>query len=124
MANVTVEPHLFDQQGERHEPALGGGWETSPTFLVVSDNRDKAAEATAGGCSSLLFRRSERHGTDPAEMTGEFPQYTPNYVSDVYLTDLGPLIHADTKGELSTGMADGMLRILEPNSGRRKSPRL
>ena len=112
MANVTVEPHLFDQQGERHEPALGGGWETSPTFLVVSDNRDKAAEALRA--AAVRFYSVDQNGTEltRAEMTGEFPQYTPNYVSDVYLTDLGPLIYADTKGELSTGMAEGMLRIL------------
>jgi hypothetical protein len=31
--------------------------------------------------------------------------YTPNYVSDIHLTDIGPTFYFDTKGELAAPMA-------------------
>ncbi|BCW66661.1 hypothetical protein NicSoilB4_14240 [Arthrobacter sp. NicSoilB4] len=112
MANVSVQPDLFDQQGERHEAALGGGWETSPAFLVVSEDRDKAVAALQAAAVRLYSVDQNGKELTREEMTGAYPQYTPNYISDVYLTDLGPMIYTDTKGELSTGMAQGMLRIV------------
>ena len=109
---ITVAPDIFDQQGEKWEEGLGQGWETSPAFLVVSDDEDKAARALYA--AAQRFYAVDQFGNEltPEEMTGEYPQYTPNYVSDVYLTELGPMIWTDTKGELAAGMADEMLRIL------------
>ncbi|HEX9088676.1 MAG TPA: hypothetical protein VF867_14255 [Arthrobacter sp.] len=119
-ANVTVEPHLFDQQGEKHPAALGGGWETSPTFLVVADDQAKAADALRAAAVRFYFVDQNGKELTRAEMTGDYPQYTPNYISDVYVTDLGPMIYADTKGELSVGMATGMLQILVAELRSRK----
>lgn len=110
--SVTIQPHFFDQQGEKHGAALGGGWETSPAFLVVSQDQDKAAKALRAAAVRFYFVDQDGKELTRGEMTGDYPQYTPNFISDVYLTDLGPMIYADTKGELSTGMAEGMLRIL------------
>lgn len=109
---VTIQPHFFDLQGEKHGEALGGGWETSPAFLVVSQDQGKAAQALRAAAVRFYFVDQDGKELTRSEMTGDYPQYTPNYISDVYLTDLGPMIYADTKGELSPGMAEGMLRIL------------
>jgi hypothetical protein len=111
--NVTVAPDIFDQQGEKYEEGLGDGWETSPAFLVETEDQDKAARALYA--AGERFYSVDQNGKEltPAEMTGDYPQYTPNYISDVYLTDRGPMIWTDTKGELSRGMAERMLLILE-----------
>ncbi|MEV7131431.1 hypothetical protein AB0N24_00940 [Arthrobacter sp. NPDC093128] len=81
-------------------------------FLVVSDAPEKAAEALRA--AAVRFCTVDQNGKELTreEMTGECPQYMPNYVSDVHLTDLGPMILTDTKGELPKGMGEGMLRIL------------
>ncbi|MGY3318123.1 hypothetical protein [Arthrobacter sp. TE12232] len=110
--SVTVAPDIFDQQGEKYEEGLGDGWETSPAFLVVSDDQDKAARALYAAAGRFYSVDQDGNELTRAEMTGEYPQYTPNYVSDVYLTDQGPMIWTDTKGELTKGMAEEMLRIL------------
>lgn len=111
--SVTVAPDIFDQQGERYEEGLGDGWETSPAFLVETDDQDKAARALYAAAGRFMSVDQNGKELSPAEMTGDYPQYTPNYVSDVYLTELGPMIVTDTKGELSRGMAETMLLILE-----------
>lgn len=110
--SVTVAPDIFDQQGEKFEEGLGEGWEMSPAFLVLSDDEDKAARALHAAAARFYSVDQNGEELTRAEMTGEFPQYTPNYVSDVYLTVLGPAICTDTKGEVSKSMAEGMLRIL------------
>jgi hypothetical protein len=110
--SVTVAPDIFDQQGEKFEEGLGEGWEMSPAFLVLSDDEDKAARALHAAAGRFYSVDQFGNELTPAEMTGEFPQYTPNYVSDVYLTVLGPMICTDTKGEVTKDMAEAMLRIL------------
>lgn len=110
MAGVTVASDIFDQQGEKYDEGLGDGWETSPAFLVVSDDQEKAARALYAAAGRFYAVDQDGNELTPAEVAGA--QYTPNYISDVFLTDLGPMIWTDTKGELSKGMAEGMLRIL------------
>ncbi|WP_136017875.1 hypothetical protein [Arthrobacter silvisoli] len=111
-ARVTVEPDIFDKQGEKWDESLGEGWEMSPAFLVVSDDQDKAAAALFAAARRIFTVDQNGNELTPAEMTGEYPQYTPNYVSDVYLTDLGPMIWTDTKGDVTKAMAEEMLHIL------------
>ncbi|MCX2750014.1 hypothetical protein OOZ51_19695 [Arthrobacter sp. MI7-26] len=115
MANVTVDPDIFESQGERCE-GIFDGWEgPSPFFLVVSDETDKAAEAlhVAIGRCMRVDGNGNGNGNEltAAEMasTGE---YTANYCSPVYLTARGPMAYLDTKGELPRAMAETMLRIL------------
>jgi hypothetical protein len=89
---------------------LGEGWETSPTFLIVTDDADKAAAALQAA-SPRLFRVNGR-GQEVDLATHDPYDYTPNYVSEVFITAEGLVIDVDTKGELPKGMADAMLRIV------------
>jgi hypothetical protein len=109
---VTVAPDIYDLQGERYEEGWGYGWSTSPAFLVVTEDRDKAAKALGRAATRFSYVGDSGKELTLAELEGENPEYTPNYVSEVYLTDLGPMIWADTKGELTKGMGEGMLGIL------------
>ncbi|WP_442545663.1 hypothetical protein ACSBOX_08845 [Arthrobacter sp. KN11-1C] len=111
MANVTVDPDIFESQGERSE-GIFDGWEgPSPFFLVISDETDKAAEAlhvAIGRCMRVDGNGNELSAAEMAT-TGE---YTANYCSPVSLTDRGPMASLDTNGELPRAMAETMLRIL------------
>ncbi|WAJ34378.1 hypothetical protein OUO20_05435 [Arthrobacter sp. FX8] len=116
---VTAEPDIFDLQGEKYEASLGDGWETSPAFLVVSDDVSKAADAL--GRAAVRFFHIDEYGSElaperrialeQAATTWDVP-HTPNFVSDVYLTPRGPMIWTDTKGELTRPMGDAMLHVL------------
>lgn len=111
MANVTVDPDIFDSQGEAYPDPLDGWWGPSPFFLVVSDETDKAAEAlhaAIGRCMRVDGKGNELTAAEMAS-TGEYPA---NYCSPVYLTARGPMAYLDTKGELPRAMAETMLRIL------------
>ncbi|MGY3378839.1 hypothetical protein ACVWYS_000796 [Arthrobacter sp. TE12231] len=111
MANVTVDPDIFDSQGEAYEEPLDGWWGPSPFFLVISEETDKAAEAlhvAVGRCMRVDGNGNELTAAEMA-VTGE---YTANYYSPVYLTGDGPVAYLDTKGELPRAMAETMLRIL------------
>ncbi|GAA1767309.1 hypothetical protein GCM10009712_14460 [Pseudarthrobacter sulfonivorans] len=110
MAKVTTAPDIFDQMGERWEDELGEGWETSPHFLIVTEDADKAA-AGLQAASPRLFRVNGR-GQEVDLATHDPNDYTPNWVSDVYITSEGLVIYVDTKGDLPKGMADTMLRIV------------
>lgn len=48
--------------------------------------------------------------------------YTPNWISDVYLTDSGPAIYADTKGDLPLLMGQRMVAILVEELTARSVP--
>ena len=116
---VTAEPDIFDRQGEKYEASLGDGWETSPAFLVVSDDVSKAADAL--GRAAVRFFHLDEYGSElaPEQRLAEEQAaktweaaYTPNFVSDVYLTPRGPMVWTDTKGELTRQMGDAMLHVL------------
>lgn len=110
VAKVTTAPDIFDQMGERWEDELGEGWETSPNFLIVTEDADKAA-AALHAATPRLFRVNGR-GQEVDLATHDPNDYTPNWVSDVYITSEGLVIYVDTKGDLPKGMADAMLRIV------------
>lgn len=116
---VTAAPDIFDQQGEKHEASLGDGWETSPAFLVLSDDVSMAADAL--GRAAVRFSHIDEYGRElppgqreaeeQAAKTWDVP-YTPNFISGVYLTPRGPMVWTDTKGELTRRMGDAMLHVL------------
>ncbi|GAA4035491.1 hypothetical protein GCM10023063_19980 [Arthrobacter methylotrophus] len=111
MANVTVDPDIFDSQGEAYPDPLDGWEGPSPFLLVASDETDKAAEAphvATGRCMRVDGKGNELTAAEMAS-TGE---YTANYCSPVYLTDRGLMAYLDTKGDLPRAMAETMLRIL------------
>ena len=110
VAKVTTEPDIFDRMGERWEYGLGEGWETSPAFLIVTEDPDKAAAALQTATPRLF--RVNGQGQEVDLETHDPYDYTPNYVSPVYTTSKGLVIYVDTKGELPKGMADAMLRIV------------
>lgn len=111
MASVTVDPDIFDSQGERCEEIFDGWEGPSPYFLVVSDETDKAAEALHVAVGRCMCVDGYGNELTAAEMATTW-EYTPNYYSPVYLTDRGPTAYLDTKGELPRAMAGTMLRIL------------
>ncbi|MDJ0459912.1 hypothetical protein PUN71_022140 [Arthrobacter sp. NQ7] len=116
---VNAAPDIFDQQGDKYEASLGDGWETSPAFLVLSDDDGKAAHAL--GRAGVRFSHIDEYGREltpeqrdveeQAAKTWDVP-YTPNFISDVYLTPRGPMVWTDTKGELTRAMGEAMLRVL------------
>jgi hypothetical protein len=104
---VTVEPDLFEAIGEPD----GEGWEGSPAFLVVAD--DVAGAAAALHAAGERFMLIDEHGRELAEWesdTGE--AYTPNWVSDVSLSERGPVLRVDTKGYLTAPMGAAMVQAL------------
>jgi hypothetical protein len=114
MAKVTVDPDIFDRQGNAYEDPEDGWEGPSPFFLAVSDERDKAAQALYIASRRLMYVDNEGNVVTESERANPqgYTRYTPNYYSPVYLTEAGPVIYLDTKGELSRAMADTMLRIL------------
>jgi hypothetical protein len=111
MANVTVDPDIFDAQGDAY-PDPEEGWNgPSPFFIVQSDQTEQAAEALDRAMTRCMqVGISGRELTEEEANTGA--DYTANYGSPVYLTDAGPMAYLDTKGEWPRAMAETMVRIL------------
>jgi hypothetical protein len=109
VAKVTTAPDIFDRMGARWEDGLGEGWETSPVFLVVTEDTDKAVAALRAA-SPRLLRVNERG--QEVNLDASPDEYTPSYVSEVDVTNEGLEIYVDTDGELPKAMADAMLRIV------------
>ncbi|BCW65441.1 hypothetical protein NicSoilB4_02040 [Arthrobacter sp. NicSoilB4] len=111
MVNVTVDPDIFDAQGEAY-PDPEEGWNgPSPVFLVQSDQTEQAAQALHRAIIRCKFvGTSGRELTLEEDSAGE--EYTANWYSPVYLTDAGPMACLDTQGELPRAMAEAMVRIL------------
>src|SRR3954451_17609828 len=107
MAQVTVAEDLFDAQGEREDDY----WLTSPAFLVRCGDLEGALQALLAAIPRLY--RVDADGTElpGAEVTAGLG-ITPNSVNGVYRTPDGLVVDTDTKGGLSSGMAEGMVRIL------------
>ncbi|MCU1517429.1 MAG: hypothetical protein JWQ75_2150 [Pseudarthrobacter sp.] len=107
---VSVASNIYAAQGREYEDP-DDGWQTSPFFLVQSDQTDRAAAAlyrTINRC--MWVGTSGRELTEEEASTGE--EYTANYGSPIYLTDAGPMAYLDTKGEWPRAMAETMVRIL------------
>lgn len=113
VAKVTTAPDIFDQMGERWEDGLGEGWETSPVFLVVTEDTDKAAAALQAASPRLMRVGGRGQEVDiSAHFSGDPYDNTASYVSEVYVTPEGLVINIDTDGDLPKAMGDAMLRIV------------
>jgi hypothetical protein len=107
VARVTVAVDIFDEAGEAHED----GWETDPFFLVVSEQPDVAAAALID--AGFRFMNIDETGRELQDWEREHSEaYTPNYVSDVFLTTEGPVMTVDVKGWLSRPMGRTMVDVL------------
>lgn len=108
---VHVDPEIFSgggrpQRAKREQ--IGGHWQTDPAFLVVTPDQERALlPLYRAGQRFYLVGESGREHAQP-----DVDEYTPNWVSDIYLTEEGLVLLVDTKGELSPEMGDTMLRIL------------
>ena len=76
----------------------------------MTEDADKAAAALQTATPRLF--RVNGQGQEVDLDTHDPYDYTPNWVSPVYITSKGLVIYVDTKGELPKGMADAMRRIV------------
>jgi hypothetical protein len=118
---VTVDRDVLAQGEPWFDDGELTGWCASPAFLVVSQDTDGAAEAlnAAGQRFALVNERGHEVAREEADHEG---MYTPNWISDVYLTDSGPAIYVDTKGDLPRLMGQRMVEILVEELTARSVP--
>jgi len=83
---VTVADDVLAQGEPFYEDGVVTGWATSPAFLVTSRDAGLGAAVHAAAQRFYLVT-DEGHEVDEAEIGGRY--YTPNWVSDVYLTTPG-----------------------------------
>ncbi|GAA1282975.1 hypothetical protein Psi02_31110 [Planotetraspora silvatica] len=111
---VSVAPNIYDMQGtpRPHGNSWEPGWHhISPSFLVVTPDPERAAAAMHR--AGLRFGLVTEDGRELRDWECDVSDaYTPNYISPIHLTEAGPAFYADTKGELSTPMAEAMLHVL------------
>jgi hypothetical protein len=109
---IVMPPDLYARQGREHDD---GGWETSPAFLVVSPDGDRACRALSRAADRFAGVTADgREVPDPEDED----VYTPNYVSNVYISAAGALVYVDTKGELTAEMGGALLRVLAQELAR------
>jgi hypothetical protein len=89
----------------------GSGWFTDPGFLVVSPEIELAAQAVHRAGERFMYVAEDGRILDDWELPWT-DRYTPNWVSPVHLTEPGPALWADTKGELSRAMGQAMVNVL------------
>ena len=108
---VAVDRNVLAQGEPWYQDGELTGWSASPAFLVISRDMDGAAAAlhAAGRRFYLVDELGHEVAGEDVDNSGG---YTPNWVSDVYLTDSGPAIFVDTKGDLPRVMGQRMVDIL------------
>lgn len=85
------------------------GWEVAPAILA--EDRESAAAALFAARHRVKFTTDiGTELTRPEYDTGEY--YMPNYVADVHMTEQGPVILTDTKGEIGMQMAEAFVRVI------------
>lgn len=115
MSAVTVSTDLLERLArEERRPGSEHG---SPGFLVRSS--DVEAAATALHAASLRFISIDEEGEELEEWSNTGETYTPNWVSDVYLSPDGPWLSTDTKGTLFPRMVRAMIDVLAEELRRR-----
>ena len=115
MSTVTVAPHLLEQLArEDRQPGSEHG---SPAFLVRSTDFEAAASALHA--AALRFINIDEEGEELEEWSDTGETYTPNYVSDIYLSPNGPWLSIDTKGVLFPTMVRAMIGVLVEELQRR-----
>lgn len=106
--SVSVSPHLLEKLGrEDLRPGSEGG---SPAFRVRSADHEAAARALHA--AALRFINIDEQGEELEEWSDTAETYTPNYVSDVFVSPDGPWLSIDTQGVLYPQMVRVMIRIL------------
>lgn len=105
---ITIDPDVFTYQED-----LGYSKEV---FVVVGAEDDQVvvtALTRAGGRFMLVDETGEEHadseGAEAALMAG---LYTPNYVSEPEITEVGVELYLDCKGSIEDPMARTLRRIL------------
>ena len=87
---------------------------------------DVEAAATALHAASLRFILIDEEGEELEEWSNTGETYTPNWVSDIYLSPDGPWLSTDTKGMFLPRMVRAMIDVLvaeAPTPRRRRSHR-
>jgi hypothetical protein len=106
---ITKDPNLFSTENPDFDE---DGWEDDPRFLVETEDVEAAAAALQAAASRLMrVAASGRVWADPRDAALAW-DYTPNYVSDVEVTERGVSIWADTKSTTTPQMAAAMVDIL------------
>ena len=108
MTTVTVSPDLLEklERKDRQRGSAGG----SPGFRVRSTDHEAAARALHA--AALRFIRIDEEGEQLEEWSDTGETYTPNYVSDIFLSSDGPWLSIDTQGVLYPEMVRAMIRVL------------
>jgi hypothetical protein len=106
---VTVAEDVLAQGEPFYEDGVVVGWSTSPAFVVTSQDGALGAAVHAAGSRFYLV---DEHGREIDEEENDGRYYTPNWVSDVYLTDTGAVVLVDTKGDVTRLMGEAMIAIL------------
>ena len=109
MTEVTVADDVLAQGEPFYEDGVVMGWSTSPAFVVTSEDAALGAAVHAAGQRFYLVNEDGRE-IDQSENDGRY--YTPNWVSDVYLTHSGAVLFVDTKGDVTRLMGEAMIAIL------------
>jgi hypothetical protein len=71
-----------------------------------------AGAAAALHAAGERFMLVDQNGRELAEWENTGETYTPNWVSDVELSERGPVLWVDTKGYLTAAMGAAMVRVL------------
>lgn len=120
MGDVVTDASVLEVGEPRYDSARRlEGWEGSPLFMVEfadPEHRDSAESwerlALAVAKASRQFMQIDERGNMVAFDDLGGGEYTPNYVSDPYLSVRGVTVVADTKDMLSKDMGEAMLRTL------------
>ena len=108
MISVTVSPYLLEKLArEDRRPGSEAG---SPAFRVRSTDHEAAARALHAAALRMISVDEEGEELEAWSDTGE--TYTPNYVSDVFLSPEGPWLSIDTQGVLYPQMVRAMIQVL------------
>jgi hypothetical protein len=92
------------------EPVAGDGFFVEPSFLVVTAQIEDAVHAVLRA-GRRMMQVTENGDLLPDDQDHDGDVYTPNSDS-VYLTDVGPAVAMDTKGEAGLEMGRTMVHVL------------
>lgn len=86
-------------------------WVGDPIFLVASDDVEGAAEAVDAAVERFMLLDDEgRELTEAQAASGLW--FTPEYASDLHITDAGVVVYLDCRGEFSKTRGQRMIEIL------------
>ena len=115
MSPVTVARELLERLAR--EARRPGSEHGSPAFLVRTTDSDSAATALHAASLRLIAIDEEGHELEEWADTGE--TYTPNWVSEVYLSPHGPWVTVDSQGVFHVEMVRAMVDVIVEELERR-----